>query len=57
MNQCIDELEEYFLNFPTQLLAYSSLNFAYEAEAMVWFHGIYIVLCRSPELRYFDAEQ
>ena len=52
MSQCINELEEYFLNFPTDLLDYASLNFAYEAEAMVWFHGIYIVQCRFVRLHY-----
>jgi hypothetical protein len=46
----IHELEDYFLNFPTDVLNYDSLNFTYEAEAMIWFHGIYIVQCKSVEL-------
>jgi hypothetical protein len=43
---CTNDLEDYFLNFPTEVLGYESLGSAYEAEAMLWFHGIYIILCR-----------
>ncbi|KAK8088439.1 hypothetical protein PG997_003400 [Apiospora hydei] len=40
-----DGLEVYFLQFPVSLLEYQSLEFAYQAEAMVWFHGILILTC------------
>jgi len=40
-----DNLEVYFLQFPVSLLEYRSLKYAYQAEAMVWFHGIYMLTC------------
>ncbi|KAF5228926.1 hypothetical protein FAUST_10725 [Fusarium austroamericanum] len=38
-----DALELYYLSFPTSLLEYESLKYTYQAEAMVWFHGIFIL--------------
>ncbi|KAK8011600.1 hypothetical protein PG990_010565 [Apiospora arundinis] len=38
-----DGLEVYFLQFPVSLLEYRALKHAYQAEAMVWFHGIFML--------------
>lgn len=38
-------LEQQYLDFPTSLLKFESAVHAYQAEAMVWLHGIFIVSC------------
>ncbi|KAF4956242.1 hypothetical protein FSARC_11641 [Fusarium sarcochroum] len=38
-----DSLEQYYLNFPPDLLEFSSIKFMYQLEAMIWFHGIFIL--------------
>lgn len=35
----------YYLDFPQHLMEFVSLNSVYEAEAIVWFHGIYMMTC------------
>ncbi|KAL4745065.1 hypothetical protein BDW72DRAFT_199008 [Aspergillus terricola var. indicus] len=39
-------LETYFFRFPERLLRFSSAQYAYQLEAMVWMHGLFIVLCK-----------
>ncbi|WYZ43386.1 hypothetical protein EsH8_VI_001085 [Colletotrichum jinshuiense] len=38
-----NSLEVYFLQFPTSLLELRCLRYPYQAEAMIWFHGIFIL--------------
>ncbi|KAH6642723.1 hypothetical protein C7974DRAFT_107724 [Boeremia exigua] len=38
-----DGLEQYYLCFPSDGLCYDSIRYIYEAEAMIWVHGIYIL--------------
>ncbi|KAG4272944.1 hypothetical protein FPRO04_14598, partial [Fusarium proliferatum] len=37
------KLEDYYLDFPSHLLEYSSLTKPYQAEAMIWLHGIFLI--------------
>lgn len=41
-------LEDYFFNFPPTLLRFEDLVNAYQAEAMVWMHGLFTLICTSP---------
>ncbi|KAH7127293.1 hypothetical protein EDB81DRAFT_140803 [Dactylonectria macrodidyma] len=43
MGQLRSSLEQYFLDFPSRLLRLRDLEHVYQAEAMVWLHGIYII--------------
>ncbi|KAF5705231.1 xylanolytic transcriptional activator xlnR [Fusarium globosum] len=43
LDEIRDELEAYFIRFPTTLLEYECLEHAYQAEAMIWFHGIFML--------------
>ncbi|KAH7218887.1 hypothetical protein DER44DRAFT_61275 [Fusarium oxysporum] len=45
LDEIRDELEAYFIRFPTTLLEYECLEHAYQAEAMIWFHGIFMLTC------------
>lgn len=47
IQRMLDELENYYINFPTELLSFEALLWSYQAEAMVWYHGSYILLCKS----------
>jgi hypothetical protein len=40
-------LETFFFEFPEDLLKFSSAKCAYQLEAMVWQHGLFLVLCKS----------
>jgi hypothetical protein len=39
------ELEDYYLSFPPHLLEFTSLTCAFQAEAMIWLHGIFLITC------------
>ncbi|KAM5341434.1 hypothetical protein ACJ41O_014465 [Fusarium nematophilum] len=39
-----DALEEFYIFFPTELLKYDDIKFQYQAESMIWMHGLYIIL-------------
>ncbi|KAH7125803.1 hypothetical protein EDB81DRAFT_910441 [Dactylonectria macrodidyma] len=49
-----DSLEQFFLDFPPNMLEFSSIKFVYQLEAMIWFHEYAILLgevsrvCRTP---------
>jgi hypothetical protein len=45
LDEILDELEAYFIRFPTTLLEYKCLEHAYQTEAMIWFHGIFMLTC------------
>ncbi|EOA92091.1 uncharacterized protein SETTUDRAFT_178397 [Exserohilum turcica Et28A] len=36
-------LEDYYLAFPTKALQFSSLTYTFQAEAMIWLHGIFMI--------------
>jgi hypothetical protein len=42
-------LEIYFYNLPPSLLKFSNLAHVYQSEAMIWFHGLYMILCKPLE--------
>ncbi|KAJ9418962.1 hypothetical protein FOXG_17213 [Fusarium oxysporum f. sp. lycopersici 4287] len=39
-----DDIEEYYIVFPSELLRFNDLKFLYQAEAMTWMHGLFIIL-------------
>ncbi|KAH7367778.1 hypothetical protein B0T11DRAFT_275975 [Plectosphaerella cucumerina] len=39
-----EELELYFLRFPPSLLRFRDVQIQYQAEAMIWMHGLFIML-------------
>lgn len=39
-----NELSDYFFGFPSTLLRFDDLSYVYEAEAMIWMHGLFIML-------------
>lgn len=39
-------LEDYYIWFPTQLLDMKKIRRSYEAEAMIWFHGLHLMICK-----------
>jgi hypothetical protein len=45
----IDSLENYFITFPTQLMNLDGLIVPWQFEAMLWFHGIHILLNSGPD--------
>jgi hypothetical protein len=49
------DLEDYYLSFPSHLLEFSSLTHPYQAEAMIWLHGIFIISCMSPFCLFLDS--
>lgn len=40
-----NDLCDYFFRFPPALLRFDDLTYVYEAEAMIWMHGLFIILC------------
>lgn len=54
VNQIHLDLEDYYLSFPSHLLEFSSLTHSYQAEAMIWLHGIFIISCMSPICLFLD---
>ncbi|KAE8323146.1 hypothetical protein BDV39DRAFT_218046 [Aspergillus sergii] len=40
----------YFFRFPPALLRFDDLTYAYEAEAMIWMHGLFIILYGTRDL-------
>ena len=40
-----EELEDFYIRFPVHLLKFDDLEFPYQAEAMVWMHGMFMMLC------------
>lgn len=44
----MEELERYQLEFPPGLLPFRDIKLLYQVEAMVWFHGIFLILCKAP---------
>lgn len=38
-------LRQYYYDFPSSQLRFASLRYPYEAEAMVWLHGVFILTC------------
>ncbi|KAM5342007.1 hypothetical protein ACJ41O_015038 [Fusarium nematophilum] len=49
--EAYDGLENFYIAFPPSLLRFSDLKFLYQAEAMIWMHGLFIVL---PSLQRMD---
>lgn len=49
-----EELEDYFFQFPEGLLEFNNVSHSYQFEAMIWLHGLFIVLCETtnPTTRY-----
>lgn len=45
-----DDIEEFYILFPPQLLKFDDLSFLYQAEAMLWMHGLFIILCEFYKL-------
>lgn len=45
MKRIRDSLELFYLDFPPELLEFSSAKSPYQIEAMIWFHGIFILTC------------
>ncbi|CAG7562638.1 unnamed protein product [Fusarium equiseti] len=45
-----DDLEEVYLGLPPHLLEFSDLEYAYQAEFLLWLHGIYIITYVNPDL-------
>ncbi|UPL02496.1 hypothetical protein LCI18_013430 [Fusarium solani-melongenae] len=43
MKRIRDSLELFYLDFPPELLEFSSAKSPYQIEAMIWFHGIFIL--------------
>lgn len=41
------QLEDYFLSFPVSLMNYENIKYIFQVEAMMWMHGIYILLDAS----------
>ncbi|KAH8728417.1 hypothetical protein GQ44DRAFT_702276 [Phaeosphaeriaceae sp. PMI808] len=44
----VDCLEQYFIAFPTRLMTLSNVVTLWQFEAMIWFHGIFILLNTGP---------
>ena len=42
-----NKLENYFFNFPEELLMFSNVSKSYQFEAMIWMHGLFIILCEE----------
>lgn len=40
-----DDLEQYYLCLPEDLLSFNNIVEIHEAETMIWFHGTYILTC------------
>ncbi|KAJ5267077.1 hypothetical protein N7478_009885 [Penicillium angulare] len=38
------QLEDYFFQFPEDLLQFSTVKYTYQFEAMIWLHGLFIIL-------------
>ncbi|KUL83429.1 hypothetical protein ZTR_10964 [Talaromyces verruculosus] len=49
-NAAKNDLCYYFFRFPPSLLRFDDLTYAYEAEAMVWMHGLFILLYGTRDL-------
>ncbi|GLB09635.1 hypothetical protein AtubIFM57258_005561 [Aspergillus tubingensis] len=45
-----NELSDYFFCFPSTLLRFDDLSYVYEAEAMIWMHGLFIMLHGTRDL-------
>lgn len=48
-NPVAEALEDYFISFPTRLMEMDKVNLAWQLEAMIWFHGIYIYTAGCPD--------
>lgn len=48
-------LRQYYYDFPAYRLRFASLRYSYEAEAMVWLHGIFMLTCMIASLDECDA--
>ncbi|KAJ5609104.1 hypothetical protein N7528_009671 [Penicillium herquei] len=44
------QLDDYFFQFPEDLLQFSKLEHAYQFEAMIWMHGFFIVLYSTRDI-------
>ncbi|KAJ5541450.1 hypothetical protein N7494_006526 [Penicillium frequentans] len=42
--EVIEQLEDYFFQFPERLLKFNKISHLYQFEAMIWLHGLFIVL-------------
>ncbi|KAF2012915.1 hypothetical protein BU24DRAFT_494831 [Aaosphaeria arxii CBS 175.79] len=40
----VDELEQYFIQFPNRIADFQNVSLLWQFEAMIWFHGIHILL-------------
>ncbi|KAE8165732.1 hypothetical protein BDV40DRAFT_297140 [Aspergillus tamarii] len=45
-----NDLCDYFFRFPPALLRFDDLTYVYEAEAMIWMHGLFIILYGTRDL-------
>lgn len=48
-------LEDFYLNLPADFLHFDSVQKAYQAEAMIWIHGIFILSCKRTGRNYKTA--
>ncbi|KAM5350943.1 hypothetical protein ACJ41O_003666 [Fusarium nematophilum] len=49
-NHVAHGLEDYFINFPTSIMEFSAISLPWQLEAMIWFHGIYLLLTCGPDI-------
>ncbi|KAF2009031.1 hypothetical protein BU24DRAFT_455947, partial [Aaosphaeria arxii CBS 175.79] len=42
-NELRRRLEQFYLDFPSSLVALDAVTYPYQAEAMIWFHGVYML--------------
>ncbi|PVH75267.1 hypothetical protein DL98DRAFT_320101 [Cadophora sp. DSE1049] len=50
-------LELYYLHYPRHLLEFSSLQYVYQAESMIWFHGIFMLTYLRQDLAYILLDE
>ncbi|KAJ5093374.1 hypothetical protein N7456_009235 [Penicillium angulare] len=44
------QLEDYFFQFPEDLLQFSTVKYTYQFEAMIWLHGLFIILYSTRDI-------
>lgn len=50
--QALEDLERYYLEFPLILISYNEIRLLHQVEAMIWFHGIFLLLGISQNLAF-----
>ncbi|KFA81312.1 hypothetical protein S40288_09273 [Stachybotrys chartarum IBT 40288] len=43
-------LEDYFVTFPSSIMKLAQVKLSWQLEAMIWFHGIYLLINSGPDL-------